>query len=733
MKLFALALVSALTGVAVGQPAFTVMHQPPSVDERVHVPGPRPTRGNLARVEPGALSRDLAGAPMERVGEDLTAYGLMVELPHPDGGMTACFVAESPIMEPGLSAKFPAFKTYIVQSVDETAGGRLEVTPRGLTGMLRATRADGSGGAWMIDLWQSADPTHVIAYWMRDLPNSIDWECHTAADPAPAVEEPGAYSPRVLRSLKTLRLAVACTGEYGVHHSGLQGHAPNVADPLAAIVTVVGRTNVVFENDLAVRFVLVANNDQLVFIDPATDPYTLTCAGEAGADCSYDLLNPNQSTIDSVIGTANYDVGHLLTRVFGGVASLNSVCGGSKARGISGIPRGGDIDPFSALVPIHELGHQFGAAHTFSGVQGRCQGNVSTGTAWEAGSGSSPMAYAGGCPVGDAAPSDNVAIFADPWFHSGSIQQMRAFVDGQNFTCASITTSDNNVPVITSLPPNQAIPLGTPFVLTATAADEDNDPLTYSWEQFDAGVARPLIGGTDNGSGSLFRIFPPVADAWRTFPRMADVLAGIATPGERLPTWAGVQRRFRVVVRDNRAGTGGTAVSTQVLLTIRGPGNFAFTAPAQNAIVRGATPTTVTWSVAMTNVTPISCPTVVLRLSTDGGATFPTVVGSFPNSGSAVVTLPDVPQPVAARLRIEGEGRVFFNVSRPFDLRPACSADYNRDGDTGTDQDIEAFFACLGGHCCATCPQSADFNGDGDIGTDQDIESFFRVLGGGAC
>jgi subtilisin-like proprotein convertase family protein len=60
------------------------------------------------------------------------------------------------------------------------------------------------------------------------------------------------------------------------------------------------------------------------------------------------------------------------------------------------------------------------------------------------------------------------------------------------------------------------------------------------------------------------------------------------------------------------------------------------------------------------------------------------------------------------------------------------SADFNGDGDTGTDADIEAFFACLAGSCCATCG-SADFNFDGDTGTDADIEAFFRVLAGGSC
>jgi uncharacterized membrane protein len=66
------------------------------------------------------------------------------------------------------------------------------------------------------------------------------------------------------------------------------------------------------------------------------------------------------------------------------------------------------------------------------------------------------------------------------------------------------------------------------------------------------------------------------------------------------------------------------------------------------------------------------------------------------------------------------------------DAQPPCSEDFDGDGDVGTDADIEAFFACLAGSCCATCG-SADFNGDGDVGTDADIESFFRVLAGGAC
>jgi hypothetical protein len=61
---------------------------------------------------------------------------------------------------------------------------------------------------------------------------------------------------------------------------------------------------------------------------------------------------------------------------------------------------------------------------------------------------------------------------------------------------------------------------------------------------------------------------------------------------------------------------------------------------------------------------------------------------------------------------------------------PCGNQDFNGDGDFGTDADIEAFFACLGGSCW---PGGSDFNGDGDSGTDADIEAFFRVLGGGSC
>ena len=718
-------LVLFLTASAHGQ-VFSVLPEHPPIAGAWSVPGPRPLRGVIVEVDTAALEAQLSKAPKQRFDAQLSEYGLAISLPSPTGALIECAVAESPVMEPALAARFPLIQTFIVQSLDRSAAGRLEVSPRGVTAMLRTN----DGGAWMIDPWQSGDSAHAVAYWLRDLPGGGDWVCHTS-DGGPDVEEYAAASDaggegegglRGGLNLRTIRFAVACTGNYGLYHSQIQGHAPNVADPLAAIVTVVARTNVVFEADLAVHFNLVANNDQVVFFDPATDPYPSGCDGSGGADCSGAILGPNITLLNSVIGTANYELGHVLTRVAGGVAYLSCLCTDNRAGGVSGIPRGGgDIDPFSALVVIHEIGHQLGGNHTFSGTRGRCAGNVRLASAWEAGSGSSPLAYAGGCPVGDAAPSDNIVLFADPFFHHGSVREMLLLL--ANRTCPVQTPSGNTAPVIVSASGDFAIPPGTPFTLAAEATDADGDLLTYSWEQFDNGVARPLTGpdAIDNGAGSLFRIFPPVASPQRTFPRIADVLSGLPTPGEKLPTVTGVTRQFRVIVRDNHPGAGAAVISEFVNLSIpSGTSSFGVVAPVQGATL-DAGPTVVEWTVGGTGAPPISCASVTIRLSTDDGATFNQLLGTFPNNGAALATLPQVPaSSVTARIRIDADGEIFFAVSPPFVLLGGCAADFDGNGVREV-SDIFAFLNAWFAH-----DPAADVDGTPGIGV-PDIYVFLSL------
>jgi hypothetical protein len=724
--------VLAAAGAASGQ-VFTVLPDLPAPGEKWMQPGPRPDHGVVLGVDSAGLRAQLAHAPMLRTDAPLATYGVRLALPWPSGAMVECAVAESPVMEPALQARHPAMRTYIVQSLDAMATGRLEVTPRGVTAMLRTVGDDpagsGPGGVWMIDLWRTGDPDHAVAYWLRDLTTKgTDWVCETAEPAAgaaaPATPEkdsvagPGGGGARDIQPLRTVRLAMACTGEWGLHQCAVAGHEPNTDDPLAAIVTLVGRANVVYEADLAVHFNLVANNDQIVYVDPATDPYPDSCDGTGGADCSGPYLQPNIDNLAAVIGNDNFEIGHLLTRVFGGVAYLQSVCRNSRAGGISGIPRGGDIDPFTMLVAIHEMGHQFGANHTFSGTRGRCQGNVHLSTAWEAGSGSSPMAYAGGCPVGDEPPSDNIVQFADPFFHHGSLREAQSFL--ATISCPVQTSSGNNIPVIESATGDSYIPPSTPFVLNAAATDADGDALTYSWEEYDSGVARPLsgAGSGDSGEGALFRVFTPVDVGWRTFPQMSDILSGVPTPGEQLPAVTGVTRRFRVIVRDNHPGAGGIAISGFTRLTLpSGTSAFGVLTPAAGTMLTPGNETEVTWTVGGTDAPPISCSSVTIRLSTDDGATFDDVLGTFPNNGIAMVTLPGTPSN-AARIRIDADGQIFFAVSGAFAIGTACPADFNSDG-TVNSQDffefLDLFFAVDAG---------ADFNADGVI----DSQDFFDFL-----
>jgi hypothetical protein len=725
---------------------FSVLPADPPAPADWSIPGPRPVNGATLRIDPAALAAVLAAAPAHRLDARLADYGLLIDLPHPSGAMVPCHIAESPVMDPALQARFPQIRAYLVQSVDGLASGRLEITPRGLTAMLRAVRPEHdaarprAGDTWMIDPWQSGDPRHAVVYWLRDLAAVNDWTCHTAGEPLEADRLPmaaaadsegsvvvrgqdsgGSNTPRGGLQLRTIRLAMACTGEWGLHQCTVQGNPPNLVDPLAAIVTVVSRTNVIYEADLAVHLSLVADNDQLVFIDPATDPYPDACDGTGGSDCSGPYLAANIEALNTIIGAEDFDLGHLLTRVYGGVAYLGAVCGDSKAGGISGIPRGGDVDPLAALVVIHEIGHQFGARHSYSGVRGRCQGNVTLNTAWEAGTGSSPMGYAGGCPVGDAPPSDNIVLFADPFFHHGSVREMTLLL-GQR-TCPQQTSTGNTLPIIESITPDTNIPPGTPFTLAAVAMDPDGDLLTFSWEQYDNGVARPITGddAVDNGEGALFRIFPPVHSAARTFPQMSDVLAGTHTPGELLPTVTGVTRRFRVIVRDNFPGAGGAVYSGFTRLTLPpGTSPFAVTAPADSATVQPGAKT-VEWTVGGTNVPPISCATVTITLSADDGVTFDQSLGTFPNTGSAAVALPELPDPsTIARIRIDADGQIFFAVSRPFTLIGQCRADF--DGENGVEvSDIFAFLSAW-----FALDSAADIDGDNTIAV-PDIFAFLSL------
>ena len=698
----------------------------------------RAEAGAVVRIDWDTLDAALAAAPADDAG----AQGAPLLLPMPDGGLAEFRVYDSPVMEAALAAKFPEIKTYRVEGVtDPHARGRIDITPHGLRGFIRT-----DAGSVFIDPYSAQQREYASVYFLHDqltMHARGGWACgvgheHGEGDVAgEASPDAGGEPEGPGLVVRTYRMAMACTGEYGAFHSQLQGHTPNATDALGAIVTVVNRCNVTFEVDLGVRFLLVANNNLLAFFDPATDPYPDSdpaCISNPAADCSGPYHNVNQSVINNIIGFPNYDVGHVLTRIRGGVASLRSVCGSNKARGVSGIPRAGDLDPVSALVPMHELGHQFGANHTFSGVRGRCNGgNLSGATAWEPGSGSTIMAYTGACPVdGGVGPgSDNIQLYADPYFNSGNIEEMRAFLAGPNSQCSVSIPTSNAAPQITSIPSSVLVPPSTPFTVSLAGADDSGTFFT-NWEERDTGPARQLEA-PDNGDSPIWRSWPPSAEVSRTFPVWSDIVGQTRTPGERLPEIPS-QRRLHATLRD---GLGGVTISSAVEVLVTG--TQPFWAQGPETAVLGAT-MTVAWNVGDTASAPFGVSAVRIELSPDGSPSFPINLGDYPNTGSATVGVPPGLTTNTARLRItplDGPpgGHAFFAVSNRVVIGPLCDPiDYNNDGLFPDNQDLIDFLSVFSGGPCPTVTcNDIDFNNDGLFPDNADIEAMFAVFGGGAC
>ncbi|MCX6316855.1 MAG: T9SS type A sorting domain-containing protein [Bacteroidetes bacterium] len=600
---------------------------------------------------------------MSVTGNRAASHTTVIALPDADGRMQQFEVFEASNFEPALQDRFPEIRAFSGRGInDRSATLKLSLSPQGIqTMVMRPGQADE-----FMEVY-SQDRTVYAVYKAQRQTGSYNWRCSTPEqrmiDGLDNQVHNTGITNRSGGDLKTMRLAQSCNGEYANFFGATS--AAQVSLVLAAYNATLTRCNGVYEKDLALHLNLIANTTSVIYYNPATDPYSTTLS-QWNAQL--------QSTLTSVIGEANYDIGHMFGASGGGgnAGCIGCVCvNGSKGSGITspndGIPQG---DNFDIDYVAHEVGHQLGGNHTFS------MSNEGTGVNKEPGSGITIMGYAG-------ITAQDLAPHSIAFFHQASIAQIQANLATKTCPVTTSITATNATPVVNA-GADFTIPISTPFALTGSATDANTgDVLTYSWEQNDnAGSTQTgasSVASPTKATGPNWISNSPVTSPTRLFPKLATILAGSNVSGPLTGGDAGANTEalssvsrtlnFRLTVRDNApysatapVSVGQTQFDDMVVTVTNTSGPFSVTSPNTAVSWAGNSAQTITWAVANTTAAPVSCANVRISISTDGGNTFTTLVASTPNDGTEVVTIPNTPS-TTARVRIEAVGNIFFDIS----------------------------------------------------------------------
>lgn len=569
----------------------------------------------------------------------------IISFPNADGKLERYRIFESSNMDPALAAKYPEIKSYVGNGIDNpTASIYFSTSPLGIQTM--AISADKS--AVFIEPYTKDLSTYVVYKKSDKVASLSKFECTIIENAKKDLKDnsllnrPNADDG----NLRTFRLAQSVTGEYTTYFGGTKALA------LAAINNTMTRVNGVFEKDFGVHMNLIATNDLLIYTNAATDPYS---ASASKANWNQEL----QTNLTNVIGSANYDIGHLFGGDGGGgnAGCIGCVCKdptGSVPKGKGsgytspgdGIPQG---DNFDIDYVAHEMGHQFGGNHTFT--HSNESGSIAQ---MEPGSGTTIMGYAG------ITGATDVQAHSDPFFHAITIQQVTNYV--KSTTCQTTTLTGNAVPTANA-GSDFTIPKGTAFMLTGTATDANGDVLTYDWEQMDKGTTTTTYPSVTATTGPAFKSFVTSTSPIRYFPQMSTVLAGATSwKWEAVPNVARTLN-FRLTVRDNHAG-GPANNSDDMIVTVNTTaGPFSVSSPNTAVSYVGGSSQTITWNVAGTTANGVNTANVDILLSTDGGNTFPvTLLAATPNDGTQAVTIPNTAGTLN-RIMVKGTNHIFFDVS----------------------------------------------------------------------
>jgi len=581
---------------------------------------------------------------------------ISMQIPFADGSYHEIEVAEEPVVAQKLYDRYPNNRSYKIRGVqNKYISGRMTLTPNGMSALLFTENGN---------IFIEPDQGKVHKAYKYDSSIFESFSCGTDHSNIKPPKQ-SSYRTSISGDERKFIIAIASTGEFSAKHGN------NLATINAKIMEYLTLLNAIYERDLAITFELTADNDDIIFFDPATDGLDPTTVSTQ--------LSTANSVMTSEIGEPNYDVGHAFYELDpppngywgAGIAGLGVSCNASL-KGMGWSSCGGNYpNSFWMGIFAHEVGHQFGATHTFYGTSSSCSGSQrSEGNGVEPGSGNSLMSYEGTCGASGSCTNQNITPGSSYYyFHGHSIDQVQNHlsVDGDCYTTVS---TGNSAPVVT-MPADMTIPTETPFYLDATATDPDGDALYTSWEEVDTdNLSLSCPAGAPNDAATsttapLFRSFDPSpSGSLRYFPQLSDILDDVQTLGEILPE-VGRTIDMRFTARGS-SGNGVSGVTYEdITVTVDGnSGPFEITTANTPTGYLASESVDVQWLVNNTNLAPVSCSNVNILFSDDGGQTFPiTLASNTPNDGSQTVTMP-ANGTETGRIKIEAVGNIFFTINK---------------------------------------------------------------------
>jgi uncharacterized protein YjdB len=581
------------------------------------------------------------------------------------------------------------FNSFEGQSIDKTSQIKFVTFKDHIEGIVKQ-----SDGYYFFELSDKAKNTYI--YYKANNKQLKNFHCGVEG----VVENPLLKNAKVASvapfptgaNLRTFKFAAAATGEmvavYGSKTAALN-----------KIVSIVNAANLIYESELSIRFQLIAKtlDSTLIFSNAATDPFNDT-TGDLALRGQNGFINMRNS---GTLPYSQYDIGHTFNTYTSVALSVSGVAGPSPCDSLqksrawtewsSALTFPGNLGLILGVF-VHEVGHQFGAFHSFNASGGNidpgfetiCTAGWSPQDAIEPGSGSTLMAYGANC----FSPNNYVLIGQNTlnYFHTKSLERINTTLLTKTCFVSSVT---GNTPPVANAGADITIPKNTPFILNGIASDANNDVLNYTWEQYDIATAndKGAFGNLYTGVGGYLAINSITAPLFRSsqtistnrsFPSITNIIQyGNQPPannGENLPNVAR-NMKFRFTVRDNKPNGGGVD-SDEIIVAVSNNGPLSVTAPDGGESWASASSQTITWAVNGTNAEAAN---VKILLSIDGGYNYGIeLLASTPNDGSQTFTLPVLPAATKARIKIVGvinTNAEFFDISNAnFTITSTCLA-----------------------------------------------------------